>query len=123
MNCIFCKIINNEIPCFKIYEDEFFLGFLDINPDVNGHTLLIPKKHILDINEMDKNTFSKMLIAIKSVKNILEEKLNIDGLTLVQNNGIIQEVKHFHVHLKPVYKCSLEKLQAEEIYNIIKDGK
>lgn len=118
--CIFCKIINKEIPCYKVYEDELLLGFLDVNPDSNGHTLIVPKKHITDINDMDSITFSKMLEASKIIKKELEDKLNIDGLTLIQNNGEIQEVKHFHLHLKPFYKEKKELLKVEEVYNIIK---
>lgn len=119
MDCLFCKIINKDIPCFKIYEDENVLCFLDINPDCNGHTLVIPKKHILDIDDMDSDTYINLLNSIKKVKKILESKLNIDGLTIVQNNGEIQIIKHFHIHLKPFYKEKQELIKAEDIYNKI----
>jgi histidine triad (HIT) family protein len=55
MDCLFCKIINDEIPCFKIYENDFVLAFLDINPDCDGHTLIIPKKHFVDLNDIEEN--------------------------------------------------------------------
>ena len=71
MNCIFCKIINGDIPSYTIYEDDYFKAFLDINPTCNGHTLIIPKKHITDINDMDNETFSKLLDVTKKVKALL----------------------------------------------------
>ena len=119
MDCIFCKIINNEIPSYTIYEDDIVKCFLDVNPDSNGHTLIVPKRHIKDINDMDSETFNHIFKVTKKLKNILEEKLNIDGLTLVQNNGDIQEVKHFHLHLKPYYKNN-EIDSVIDVYNKIK---
>ena len=56
MECLFCKIIDGQIPCFKIYEDDVVLAFLDINPDSDGHTLIIPKKHHTDLNDIDLDT-------------------------------------------------------------------
>lgn len=121
MDCIFCKIISGEIPCYKVYEDDKVLSFLDINPDVNGHTLVVPKKHIKDIEDIDSETVSNLLQAIKIIKKKLEV-LNIDGLTLVQNNGIAQDVKHFHIHLKPVYKDKQELLDVKTIYEQLKNN-
>lgn len=120
MDCIFCKIVNGEIPSYQVYEDETFKVFLDVNPDSNGHLLIIPKKHILDITEMDQNTWNQMIDIIQKMKLLLEEKLEIDGLTLIQNNGMVQEVKHFHLHLKPYYKNSTSLLSVEEIYEKLK---
>lgn len=120
MDCIFCKIINGDIPNYTIYEDDIVLCFLDINPDSNGHTLVIPKKHIKDIMDMDSETFNHILEVVKKIKAKLEDKLNIDGLTLVQNNGLVQEVKHFHLHLKPYYKEKRDLLDVKEIYDILK---
>lgn len=121
MNCIFCKIINGEIPSYKIYEDETVLVFLDINPDTNGHTLVIPKMHYQDIFDIDKNTLSHILDVATKIMKVLEEKLHCDGFTLVQNNGIVEEVKHFHLHIKPVYQNeeNLILLPVEDIYNKI----
>lgn len=119
MNCIFCKIINGEIPCYKLYEDDFVLCFLDINPESNGHTLIIPKNHYKDLNDIDEEVLNHIMKISKKIKKLLEDKLNIDGLTLVQNNGDIQEVKHYHLHLKPYYKNKQEKINIEEIYNIL----
>lgn len=117
--CIFCKIIKGEVPSYTIYEDDIVKVFLDINPDSNGHTLIIPKKHYKDLMDIDADTLAHIMIIAKKIKSLLEEKLNIDGVTLIQNNGEVQEVKHFHLHLKPYYKVS-NNMSVEEVYNILK---
>lgn len=116
MDCIFCKIINNEIPSYKIYEDERVLAFLDVSPKSNGHTLVIPKKHFKDLYDIDEDYLNHILKISKKIGNILKEKLNCDGITLMQNNGLGQEVKHFHLHIIPKYKNETK----EEIQNIYK---
>lgn len=104
MDCIFCKIANKEIPSYKIYEDDVVYAFLDINPDSDGHTLIIPKKHYQDLDDIDLDTLNSIYSAAKKVKKLLEEKLHCEGMSLLQNNGFVQEVKHYHLHLKPFYK-------------------
>ncbi len=131
MDCVFCKIIKGEIPSLKIYEDDSVLAFLDINPDCDGHTLIIPKKHFKDLDDIDIDTLTRINLAAKKVKKLLEEKLHCDGISLLQNNGNVQEVKHYHLHLKPQYKdkMSLELVKHKdlikdpnEIYNMIKNS-
>lgn len=116
MDCIFCKIINNEIPSYKLYEDETVLCFLDINPESNGHALIIPKKHYKDLVEIDNDTLIHIMDTARKIKVLLEEKLEIDGLTLIQNNGDVQEVKHYHLHLKPFYKNKMGLMNIEDVY-------
>ena len=126
-DCLFCKIINKEIPSKIIYEDEVVQVFLDIKPSTNGDSLLIPKKHIVTIDEVDNELMNHFLMVIKKLKPIYEEKLNCEGLTLIQNNGHGQEIKHFHIHLTPRYindelehKYNKEDLiSLEEIHNIL----
>lgn len=103
LDCLFCKIVNKEIPSYKLYEDDKVLVFLDINPSTNGDCLLIPKNHIVTIDEVDDELMIHMLNVIKKMKLLLKEKLSCDGLTIVQNNGYGQEIKHFHIHLTPRY--------------------
>lgn len=117
MDCIFCKIINNEISSYKLYEDEVVIAFLDVNPDSNGHTLIIPKKHFKDINDIDNNTLTHIIDISRKLMIKLTEKLGCEGFTYVQNNGVVQEVKHFHIHLKPVYTTE-ENLILDNIENI-----
>lgn len=121
MNCIFCKIINNEISSYKIYENDMVLCFLDINPLSSGHTLIIPKKHFKNISDIDSKYLSSINDATKYVYNLLMSKLGPDGIRIVQNNGICQEIKHYHVHLIPVYNDMLD-MDIEEVYNKIKDS-
>ncbi len=119
MDCIFCKIINGEIPSSKIYEDDIVIAFLDINPDSFGHTLIIPKKHYRDLDDIDDKTLMHIMNIAKILKKRIKEKLNCDGLTLIQNNGDVQEVKHFHLHLKPFYKNKKDK-SLEEAFQLLK---
>lgn len=118
-DCLFCKIINKEIPCYKVFEDDEVLAFLDINPESNGHTLIIPKKHYKDLFDIDDSTLSHIMETSKQIMNTLKEKLNCDGFTLMQNNGEVQEVKHFHLHVKPYYNHNNELKKPEEILAII----
>ena len=105
MDCIFCKIVNGEIPCLKLYEDDLVMALLDINPDSDGHTLIIPKKHYIDLSDIDINTLNHINMVSKKIKRLLEDKLHCEGMSLVQNNGFVQEIKHYHLHLKPYYKA------------------
>ena len=120
MDCIFCKIIKGEIPCYKVYEDDIVLAFLDINPESDGHTLIIPKTHYTDICDIPNDVVSHIFDVARIIKKKLEDKLNIDGLTLIQNNGDVQLVKHFHLHLKPYYK-DRKLSNVEDIYKKIEE--
>lgn len=112
-DCIFCKIINGSVPSRCIYEDENVKVFLNINPSTNGDVLLIPKKHIVTIDEVDDKLMLDMFKVIKEIKVLLEDKLNCSGLTIVENNGYGQEIKHLHFHLTPRY----EDDKCDTVYN------
>ncbi len=104
-NCIFCKIIGNEISSVTLYEDDDFKVIMDISPAVKGHAVLIPKKHIANIFEMDEDTASKIFVIAAKVAKAMQEELKCDGLNILQNNGDAagQTVFHFHIHLIPRY--------------------
>lgn len=121
MECLFCKINKGEIPSYTIYEDELVRVFLDINPKHNGHTLIIPKKHYKDIEDIDMDTLSHIMKIAKKMYQLLKDKLNPDGIILTQNNGIAQDIKHYHLHLIPVYKNEIEK-SVDEIFKKIKSN-
>lgn len=112
-DCIFCKIVNGSVPSRCIYEDENVKVFLNINPSTNGDVLLIPKKHIVTIDEVDDKLMLDMFKVIKEIKVLLEDKLNCSGLTIVENNGYGQEIKHLHFHLTPRY----EDDKCDTVYN------
>ena len=98
-DCIFCKIIKGEIPSKTIYENEFVLAFMEINPVSDGHILLIPKKHYTNFLDTPNETITEMYKVIKTkIYPLLKDKLNITGLSICQ---IGKDVKHYHMHLIP----------------------
>lgn len=104
-NCIFCKIINNELPSKTIYEDEQIKIIMNINPNTNGHLLVLPKKHMENLMDTSDEVIIHMIQIIRTkIYPLLKEKLNCEGLTLAQNNDLGQEIKHYHIHLIPRYK-------------------
>lgn len=121
MECIFCKIIKGEILSKKIYEDEKVLAFLDINPMSPGHTLIIPKKHTLDIQSIDKDELIYILGVVRKLSIEITDKMMADGYSIIQNNGIAQDVKHFHIHIIPRYKNKIE-MDTDMVYKKITQG-
>ncbi len=104
-DCIFCKILNDELPSKTIYEDELIKVIMNINPNTNGHLLVLPKEHVVNINDIDLTLVTHMLEVVREkIYPLLKEKLNCEGLTLAQNNELGQEIKHYHLHLIPRYK-------------------
>jgi len=116
---IFCKIINGEIPSYTIYEDEMVKVFLDVNPSHNGHCLVVPVKHYKDIYDIPTDTLMYIMNIAKDIGKVISDKLGCDGISFCQNNGIAQEVKHFHLHIIPKYK-SESKMSVEEVYEILR---
>ena len=104
-DCIFCKIINGELPSKTIYEDEIIKVIMNINPNTNGHLLVLPKNHVENIFDVDINTITHATSVIRDeLYPLLKQKLNCKGLTLAQNNELGQEIKHYHIHLIPRYE-------------------
>lgn len=105
-NCIFCKIINGDIPSATVYEDENFKAIMDIFPAAKGHVLIMPKKHSANLMELDDESAGKILFVARKIAKALMEELKCDGINLLQNNGEAagQTVNHFHIHLIPRYK-------------------
>ncbi|WP_332648548.1 HIT family protein [Lysinibacillus sp. 54212] len=104
-DCLFCKIINGDIPSTKVYEDEHVYAFMDIMPLTKGHTLLIPKKHCKDLFEMSEDVASNLYRAAPKVANAIKAAFEPVGLNTVNNNGAAagQTVFHYHLHLIPRY--------------------
>ena len=105
-DCIFCIIANGDIPSKTLYEDEDFRVILDLGPATKGHALILPKEHADNLYELPDETASKVFVLAKKLAIKMKEKLNCDGLNIVQNNGEVagQTVFHFHMHLIPRYK-------------------
>lgn len=103
-DCIFCKIIEGELPSSTVYEDELIKVIMNINPATDGHLLVLPKKHTVDMRDLDEEILLHSYKVIKdTLYPMLKEKLNCEGLTLAQNNELGQEIKHYHIHLIPRY--------------------
>lgn len=102
-NCVFCKIISGEFSSRKIYEDEETLAFLDVAKDVDGHILVVPKKHVKNILDVDENTLKAVMKTVKKVSNHLTECCGYDGVNLLNCSGESagQTVPHFHIHIIP----------------------
>jgi histidine triad (HIT) family protein len=101
--CIFCKIIDGEIPSYTIYEDEIYKVILDRFPAAPGHVLIIPKHHHADIFDMPEEIAQGIYPLAKKIAAHLKDGLGLDGINIVQNNGKAsgQAVFHFHLHLIP----------------------
>lgn len=104
-NCIFCKIVNGELPSAKVFENDDILAFLDISQITKGHTLVIPKVHKEDIFEMDEETAGKLFSVVPEIAQAIKDEFNAKGMNLLNNNGSFagQEVFHYHMHLIPRY--------------------
>ena len=116
MASIFAKIISGEIPSFKIYEDDNYLAFLDINPNALGHTLCIPKKEINEIFDLDDETLSELMIFSKKVAHAIKKAVVCKrvGVSVI---GL--EVPHVHVHLIPIN--NMNDMSFESKINLTQD--
>ncbi|MDP3836921.1 MAG: HIT family protein [bacterium] len=101
--CVFCKIIAGEIPAYKVYEDERVLAFLDITPVHVGHTLVIPKKHVANLEAIESDDLTALILAVKKIGKKIKENLAYDGYNVLENNDPVagQVISHIHFHLIP----------------------
>ena len=102
-DCVFCKIIRGELPCFKVYEDDKVLAFEDINPADDGHTLVVPKRHAQDLWEIPGDDLSAIHLASRKIARAIRDALRPAGVVALQLNGrgVNQVVMHYHLHLIP----------------------
>ena len=119
-DCLFCKILNGDIPSKKVYEDNIVSVIMDVNPNSNGHMLIIPKKHFTDFTELDNETLCHINETAKKMKDLIYDRLNATGIKIVVNYGICQEIKHYHMHLIPAYNKKQSLIDIEETYNKLK---
>ncbi|MFC5464721.1 HIT family protein [Lederbergia graminis] len=104
-NCIFCKIINGELPSAKVFENDDVVAFLDISQITKGHTLVIPKVHNENIFDLQPEIAAKLFEVVPTIANALKAAYNPKGINLLNNNGSFagQEVFHYHMHIIPRY--------------------
>jgi len=102
-NCIFCKIVQGEVPCFKIFEDRETLAFMDISPVHDGHCLVIPKAHFATVFDIAPRAVAAAARTAALVAKAVDQAVKPDGLNLIQANGpgAGQSVGHFHFHVFP----------------------
>ncbi len=126
-NCVFCKIVKGEVPCYKIWEDDNFLAMLDINPYAIGHVLIIPKKHSKWVWDMNSENYKKLMEKVYYLANILRKVFHTEWVEeVIMGIGI----EHTHVHLLPrkrddglgeiPIKPLVPKLSEEEMSKIAK---
>ncbi|ATP39663.1 HIT family protein [Solibacillus sp. R5-41] len=104
MNCIGCRLANKVEHVYVIYEDEFVCCFLDHDPFNEGHVLMLPKQHARFMDELDEKTAHALMESAKIVSKAINQLFKPDGITICQNGGIFDELKHFHMHVVPRYK-------------------
>ncbi|MEK7091741.1 MAG: HIT family protein [Patescibacteria group bacterium] len=106
IDCLFCKIVAGEIPSYKIWENEHFLAFLDINPVNLGHTLLVPKAHFVNLFDLPAEMLTEWGPAAQAVAKLVQASTEADGINLEMNNGRAagQLINHAHLHIVPRFE-------------------
>ncbi|SCN30542.1 Protein kinase C1 inhibitor [Bacillus cereus] len=104
MECVGCKLANEEEIIYKIYEDDYVTCFLDHEPFYSGHTLIVPKQHVVEVDELDDVVAKSIMDASKLIAKAIKSLYKPDGITICQNGGIFNELTHYHMHVVPRYK-------------------
>ncbi len=118
MECIFCQIVAGKIPSYKIYEDDKVLAFLDIAPVNYGHTLVIPKKHYANLEEIELEDLTAVIRAVKKIGLGLKQGLGVAGYNVQLNNDSVagQIIPHLHFHVIPRHSDDGLKLWPQGKY-------
>lgn len=99
--CVFCH--KEQIKTDFVYEDEFVMAFMDMEPINEGHVLLVPKQHYLDVDEIPDELLAHLMIVSKKIVTALKEIVRPDGYSIMQNGGTFNDVGHYHLHIFPRY--------------------
>ena len=115
--CLFCAIVEGDMPSYKLYEDELFYVILDRFPKCLGHTLILPKRHAEHLFALSADEAAGLFPLARKIAAVLHKVLEFDGLNLIQNNGASagQQVNHFHLHLVPRYDGDAMIMQYEPL--------
>ena len=105
-DCVFCKIVAGELPSTIVSEDELTVAFMDINPATRGHLLVVPRRHSVNLLEIEPNALAAVSLAAQGLARSVTENLGADGVNLINSCGSTawQTVFHFHVHVIPRYR-------------------
>ncbi len=122
-SCIFCKIVCKQAPASIVFEDGNVLAFMDIRPLNEGHTLVIPKEHYVDVLDVPQDLMGHVYKIVKPTSVAVKKAEKADGITIIQQNGKAagQEVFHLHVHVIPRFKG--QKLKPFDNVNEVERGK
>jgi len=103
MECLFCGIANGKVPNYTIFKDEYTFAFLDIANDVDGHTIIIPKKHVENIVDCDSDTLMRLMNTVQRVSTYFIENCGYHGVNILNASGEAaqQSIQHFHIHIIP----------------------
>jgi histidine triad (HIT) family protein len=105
VECLGCKIVNRLEPEVNIiHEDHYVVAVLDIDPFNDGHLLILPKKHYLDLEEIDEQTLAAIMNAALTMSRLIKKIFRPDGITICQNGGVFNDLTHYHMHVIPRYK-------------------
>ena len=104
MNCIFCKNTNKEIESNIVYENNNIIAFLDADPINEGHILIVPKKHYLDIEGLPAEILNEIMELSQRIVKVLKMIYNPNGYSIMQNGGEFNDIGHFHLHIFPRYQ-------------------
>ena len=102
MNCVFCH--KENITTDIVYEDTLAMAFMDMDPINEGHVLLIPKEHYLDVDELPDEVLTHLMLVSKKIVSALKETYQPDGYSIMQNGGKFNDVEHYHLHIFPRYQ-------------------
>lgn len=133
-DCIFCKIIDNQIPSNTVYEDDDVKAILDVAPANRGHVIVLVKKHVESIFELDEATAAKLFPVVTRIAKAIQKTLQCDGVNILQNNGEAagQTVHHLHVHIIPRFNndtvtihwngCTYQENEASEFMSQLQNN-
>ncbi|WP_422657514.1 HIT family protein [Paenibacillus sp. EC2-1] len=103
MECLGCRIVNQLVPVNMVYENSHVVCVLDIAPFNDGHILILPKKHYVDVDEIDVETMAAIMNASSRLSKLLKKVFRPDGITICQNGGLFNDLTHYHMHVIPRY--------------------